>query len=217
MRAAGCVINDAWDRNLDGRIERTRNRPLASRQISLVEAGVFTCMLGLVGMAVLLALPEEAIVTGLVSLPLIVIYPLAKRIIGLPQIILGLTFGWGALLGWAAHGIWPAADALILYAATVAWIFGYDTIYAVQDMEDDRKVGIKSSALTLGAALTCGQRLLCCHGGSAGDPRGKTWSWLGLLCRVCAALICAARSAASTSLPPIQQGRFSDQIAIPAC
>ena len=140
-------------------------------------------MLGLVGLAVLLALPEEAIVTGLVSLLLIVIYPLAKRIIGLPQIILGLTFGWGALLGWAAHGIWPAADALILYAATVAWIFGYDTIYAVQDMEDDRKVGIKSSALTLGCAAACGQRLLCGHGGSAGDPRGKTWSWLGLLCR----------------------------------
>ena len=153
MRAAGCVINDAWDRNLDGRIERTRNRPLASRQISLIEAGVFTFMLGLVGLAVLLALPQQAILTGLVSLPLIVIYPLAKRIIGLPQIILGLTFGWGALLGWAAHGIWPGADALILYAATVFWIFGYDTIYAVQDMEDDRKVGINSSALTLGSAL----------------------------------------------------------------
>ena len=153
MRAAGCVINDAWDRNLDGRIERTRHRPLAARHISLAEAGIFTFVLGLIGLGVLINLPKEAILTGLFSLPLIIAYPLTKRIFSLPQIMLGLTFGWGALLGWAAHGVWPGLDAFILYAATVCWIFGYDTIYAIQDMTDDKKVGIHSSALTLGRSL----------------------------------------------------------------
>ena len=153
MRAAGCVINDAWDRNIDGRIERTRNRPLAAGTISLWQAGLFAAFLGLIGLGVLINLPREAILTGLASLPLIVVYPLAKRVIGLPQIVLGLTFGWGALLGWAAHGIWPPGEAFILYAATVCWIFGYDTIYALQDRDDDSKAGIRSSALTLGRAV----------------------------------------------------------------
>lgn len=153
MRALGCVINDAWDRDIDGRIERTRNRPLASGQISLGQAAVFSVLLGVIGLGVLTSLPVEAIITGLISLPLIVVYPLSKRVLSLPQIILGLTFSWGALLGWSAHGIWPDENALILYAATVCWIFGYDTIYAVQDMADDRKLGIRSSALTLGPLI----------------------------------------------------------------
>lgn len=153
MRSAGCVINDAWDRNIDGRVERTRNRPLASGRISLREAGLYTVLLGAIGLGVLLNLPKQAIITGLFSLPFIAVYPLAKRVFSLPQIVLGLTFGWGALLGWAAHGVWPGSDAFILYAATICWIFGYDTIYAIQDRDDDTKAGVKSSALTLGRAL----------------------------------------------------------------
>jgi 4-hydroxybenzoate polyprenyltransferase len=153
MRSTGCVINDAWDRNIDGRIERTRNRPLASGALSLKEAALFTFLLGIIGFGVLLSLPPEAIVTGLASIPLIVVYPLAKRVMGFPQIILGLTFSWGALLGWSSHGIWPGVDAFIFYAASICWVFGYDTIYAIQDKDDDRKAGIKSSALTLGNAV----------------------------------------------------------------
>jgi len=150
MRAAGCVINDLWDRELDKSVERTRNRPLASGQVTVHGALIFLLVLGLTGAVVLWLLPLTAIVTGLLSLPLIVVYPLAKRVMGLPQLILSLTFSWGALLGWAAVGVWPGLEACLLYIAAALWVFGYDTIYAVQDMADDAKLGIGSSALTLG-------------------------------------------------------------------
>ena len=150
MRAAGCIINDLWDRDLDNKVERTRNRPLASGAISTTGAFVFLGLLGVVGISVLLALPSQAQLTGIASIPLIILYPLAKRFIALPQIILSLTFSWGALLGWAAHGSAPSIEAGLLYIASAFWVFGYDTIYALQDKDDDRKAGIKSSALTLG-------------------------------------------------------------------
>jgi len=153
MRAAGCVINDWWDRDLDRSVERTRNRPIASGRISTGGAAIFLAGLCLIGAIVLFQLPYQAIITGIAALPLIVIYPLAKRVMGLPQIILSLTFSWGALLGWAAVGTWPGREAALLYAASAAWVFGYDTIYAVQDMADDRKMGIRSSALTLGRQI----------------------------------------------------------------
>ena len=153
MRGAGCVVNDSWDRDIDGDVERTRNRPLASGAVSLRAAMVFLFLLGVIGLLVLINLPMAAIITGFASLPLIVIYPLAKRVIGFPQVVLSLTFSWGALLGWAAHGQWPGIPAGILYLATAFWVFAYDTIYAIQDMEDDRQVGIRSSALTLGRGL----------------------------------------------------------------
>lgn len=153
MRGAGCVINDLWDRDLDRSVERTQDRALAAGLITPPQAFLFLAGLGLIGFLVLISLPIEAVIVGLCSLPLIVIYPLAKRITGFPQIVLSLTFSWGALLGWAAYGQYPDWTAGVIYIATCFWIFGYDTIYAIQDKSDDIKAGIKSSALTLGKKL----------------------------------------------------------------
>ena len=153
MRGAGCVVNDLWDRDLDRAVARTQDRPLASGAVSIPLALSFLAVLGLIGLLVLIQLPMTAIITGIAALPLIVIYPLAKRFTGLPQIVLALTFSWGALLGWASFGGWPETPAILLYMATALWVFGYDTIYAIQDIKDDQDVGIKSSALTLGSRL----------------------------------------------------------------
>ena len=153
MRGAGCVINDLWDRDLDRSVARTQDRPLASGAVSVPLAMGFLVVLGVIGLLVLIQLPLTAIIMGIAALPLIVLYPLAKRFTGLPQVVLALTFGWGALLGWASFGDWPDTAAIMLYMATALWIFGYDTIYAIQDMADDQGVGIKSSALTLGPRL----------------------------------------------------------------
>ena len=153
MRGAGCVVNDLWDRDLDRAVARTQDRPLASGAVSIPLALSFLAVLGLIGLLVLIQLPMTAIITGIAALPLIVIYPLAKRFTGLPQIVLALTFSWGALLGWASFGGWPETPAILLYMATALWVFGYDTIYAIQDIKDDQDIGIKSSALTLGTRL----------------------------------------------------------------
>ncbi len=153
MRGAGCVVNDLWDRDLDRAVARTKSRAIASGSISIHQALIFLAGLGIIGLIILINLPMVAVWTGLASLPLIVIYPLAKRFIGLPQIVLALTFSWGAWLGWAAHGLMPEGITTIMYIATACWIFGYDTIYAIQDMDDDKDIGIKSSALSLGHRL----------------------------------------------------------------
>ena len=161
MRATGCVINDMWDRKLDRRVERTAGRPLAAGTISLLQAWCFVALLCAIGLAVLLQLPATAILTGIAALPLVILYPLAKRVTWWPQAVLGLTFSWGVPLGWTAttqalpaSGEWLPAS--LIYAGSVAWVFGYDTIYAVQDMADDRAVGVKSSALGLGQYLRLG-------------------------------------------------------------
>ena len=157
MRAAGCVVNDMWDRRLDRQVERTAGRPLAAGTISMFKALLFLTGLCLIGLAVLVQLPLLAILTGIAALPLIVLYPLAKRITWWPQAVLGLTFSWGIPLGWtAASGSSPPAALAFIYAGSVAWVFGYDTIYAIQDMADDRKVGVRSSALGLGRHLRAG-------------------------------------------------------------
>ena len=157
MRAAGCVVNDMWDRRLDRRVERTAGRPLAAGTISLFSAFLFLAGLCLIGLVVLVQLPFLAVLTGIAALPLVVLYPLAKRITWWPQAVLGLTFSWGIPLGWtAASGSAPPAALAFIYAGSVAWVFGYDTIYAVQDMADDRKVGVRSSALGLGRHLRAG-------------------------------------------------------------
>ena len=157
MRAAGCVVNDLWDRRLDRQVERTAARPLAAGTVSMMQALVFLALLCLVGLAVLLQLPVTAVIAGITALPLVVLYPLAKRVTWWPQAVLGLTFSWGVPLGWtAASAAIPPAELLFVYAGSVAWVFGYDTIYAVQDMADDRKVGVKSSALGLGRHLRAG-------------------------------------------------------------
>ena len=151
MRAAGCTVNDILDRDFDARVERTRRRPLASGAIGVRAAVAFLAALLGAGLAILLQLNLFAILLGAGSLMLVAVYPLMKRITYWPQAFLGLTFNYGALLGWAAvqGGIgWPAG---LLYAAGIAWTLGYDTIYAHQDKEDDLAIGVKSSALALGA------------------------------------------------------------------
>jgi 4-hydroxybenzoate polyprenyltransferase len=154
MRGAGCVINDLIDRDLDARVERTRHRPLASGQLSIAQALGFLALQLLVGLLVLLAFNRFAILVALASVPLIVIYPLMKRITWWPQAFLGITFNWGALAGWAAATGTLAAPALLLYAAGFFWTLGYDTIYAHQDKADDALIGVRSSARRLGAATS---------------------------------------------------------------
>ncbi|MCS0494712.1 4-hydroxybenzoate octaprenyltransferase [Ancylobacter sp. MQZ15Z-1] len=152
MRGAGCTWNDILDRDIDGRVERTRLRPLPSGQVGLLGAFVFLGLQALVGLIVLLCLPPFAIVTALSSLGVVAIYPLMKRVIWIPQLVLGLAFSWGALMGFAAliEALPPAA--FLLYAGSILWVVGYDTIYAHQDREDDEQVGVKSSARLLGSA-----------------------------------------------------------------
>lgn len=149
MRGAGCIINDIWDRDIDALVARTSTRPITDGRISVLSALFILAGLSIIGLIVLIQLPPKAIITGCAALPLVVIYPLAKRFSGFPQIVLGLTFAWGALLGWTAFDLWPDMRAIWLYIAMALWIFGYDTIYATQDMEDDIKIGIGSSALSL--------------------------------------------------------------------
>jgi 4-hydroxybenzoate polyprenyltransferase len=146
MRAAGCVVNDLWDRDLDRQVERTRGRPLASGAVTPLQALLFLALLSAIGAAVLFALPRAAILIGLCSLIPIALYPLAKRITDWPQAVLGFVFSWAAPTGWAAAtgGLDPAAFAL--WAAGFFWILGYDTIYAHQDREDDAMVDIRSTA-----------------------------------------------------------------------
>jgi len=153
-RAAGCIINDLWDRRLDQQVERTQQRPLASGAVSLRAAFIFLGILGAIGIGILWQLPDIAIYVGLAAAPLVIGYPLAKRVTWFPQFVLGLTFSWGVPLGWAAStGSLPDLSILSIYAGCVAWVFGYDTIYAVQDMADDAAIGIKSSALAFAQHL----------------------------------------------------------------
>jgi 4-hydroxybenzoate polyprenyltransferase len=150
MRGAGCTWNDLVDRDLDGRVERTRSRPIPSGQVTLAGAWAFLVLQALIGLAVLLQFNRFAIMVGIASLATVVIYPFMKRITYWPQIFLGLAFSWGALMGWAAgfgRLDWPA---VVLYLGSIAWVIGYDTIYAHQDREDDALVGIKSTALLFG-------------------------------------------------------------------
>ncbi len=151
MRGAGCTWNDLVDRNLDGLVERTRSRPIPSGQVSVAQASLFMVLQALVGFVVLLQFNRFTIYVGLLSLAVIVIYPFMKRITYWPQIVLGLAFSWGALMGWPAAFGRLDAPAFVLYAGSIAWVIGYDTIYAHQDREDDLLIGIKSTALLFGA------------------------------------------------------------------
>ncbi len=150
MRGAGCTWNDIVDRDLDGRVERTRSRPIPSGQVTAAQAMAFLVAQALVGLAVLLQFNRFAIGVGIASLGIVAVYPFMKRITYWPQIVLGLAFSWGALMGWAAAFGRLDAPALVLYAGAIAWVIGYDTIYAHQDREDDALIGIKSTALLFG-------------------------------------------------------------------
>jgi 4-hydroxybenzoate polyprenyltransferase len=150
MRGAGCTWNDIVDRDLDASVERTRSRPIPSGQVSVGQAGLFLVLQALIGFAVLISFNGFTIALGIASLAIVAVYPFMKRITYWPQIVLGLAFSWGALMGWAAafgRLDWPA---LLLYAGSISWVIGYDTIYAHQDRDDDALIGIKSTALLFG-------------------------------------------------------------------
>jgi 4-hydroxybenzoate polyprenyltransferase len=156
MRSAGCVYNDIVDRELDKRIERTRLRPLASGRVSVRSASLLIGVLCLIGLAVLVQLNRTAAIVSLISIVPVAAYPFMKRITWWPQAWLGLVFSWGALVGWpAVTGSldWPA---LLLWLGSIAWVVGYDTLYAIQDIEDDALVGVKSSARRLGDMAPAG-------------------------------------------------------------
>jgi 4-hydroxybenzoate polyprenyltransferase len=148
MRGAGCVWNDVTDRDIDARVARTRSRPIPSGQVTVTQALAFT--LALVGFAVLVQFDGFTILLGIASLAVVAVYPFMKRVTHFPQVVLGLAFNWGCLVGWTAiHGSLSLAPVL-LYLGGVAWTLGYDTIYALQDLEDDALVGVKSTARFFG-------------------------------------------------------------------
>ncbi len=151
MRGAGCTWNDIVDRDLDKAVERTASRPIPSGQVSVRQAAVFLVLQALVGLAVLLSFNGFTIALGIGSLIIVALYPFMKRITYWPQIVLGLAFSWGALMGWAAAFARLDPPALLLYAGSISWVIGYDTIYAHQDREDDALIGIKSTALLFGS------------------------------------------------------------------
>jgi 4-hydroxybenzoate polyprenyltransferase len=156
MRGAGCTYNDIVDRDLDTRVERTRKRPIPSGQVTVKAALAFLALQGLVGLLVLLQFNGFAIATGFASLGVVALYPFMKRFFWMPQIVLGLAFAWGALMGWAAAFGSLNGTALLLYLGSIAWVVGYDTIYALQDIEDDEIAGIKSSARFFGERVKLG-------------------------------------------------------------
>jgi 4-hydroxybenzoate polyprenyltransferase len=182
MRGAGCTWNDLVDRDLDRRVERTRSRPIPSGQVTVAQATGFMMAQALIGLAVLLQFNRLTVLCGFASLLVVVVYPFMKRITYWPQIVLGLAFSWGALMGWpAAFGRldWPA---LVLYAGSISWVIGYDTIYAHQDREDDLMIGIKSTALLFAentrpmlASFYAGAVVLI---GAAGVMAGGGWIFL---------------------------------------
>ena len=190
MRSAGCAYNDIVDRDLDRRVERTRLRPLASNRVSLRAAWALIGILCLVGLVVLLQLNRAAAAVSLASLAPVAAYPFMKRLTWWPQAWLGLVFSWGALVGWpAVTGTldWPA---VLLWLGSIAWVVGYDTLYAIQDVEDDALVGVKSSARRLGRKAPLGIAIfyaLALVGWAA-----AIWSvrpdWVALLALVPAAL-----------------------------
>jgi 4-hydroxybenzoate polyprenyltransferase len=185
MRGAGCTWNDITDRDLDARVERTRSRPIPAGQVSVPQAAVFLVAQALIGLAVLLQFNHFAVMTGIASLLIVAVYPFMKRITWWPQIVLGLAFSWGALMGFAVTLGRIDASALLLYLGSIAWVIGYDTIYAHQDAEDDALIGIKSTALLFGArtrpALMLFYGLAVILIGVALHLAGARWAaWIGL-------------------------------------
>src|SRR4051812_334891 len=185
MRGAGCTWNDITDRDLDAKVERTRSRPIPAGQVSVAQAAIFLVLQALAGLAVLLQFNRFAILCGIASLIVVAVYPFMKRITYWPQIVLGLAFSWGALMGFAVSFGRIDATALLLYAGSIAWVIGYDTIYAHQDAEDDALIGIKSTALLFGAKTR--QALLLFYGaaviliGTVLLLAGAGWpAWIGL-------------------------------------
>jgi 4-hydroxybenzoate polyprenyltransferase len=185
MRGAGCTWNDITDRDLDAKVERTRSRPIPAGQVSVKQAAVFLVLQALVGLVILVQFNRFAIATGVASLLIVAAYPFMKRITYWPQIVLGLAFSWGALMGFAVQFGRLDAAAVLLYAGAISWVIGYDTIYAHQDTEDDALIGIKSTALLFGARTQAA--LVAFYGvavlliGGALVSAGAGWpAWIGL-------------------------------------
>ena len=185
MRGAGCTWNDITDRDLDAKVERTRSRPIPAGQVSVPQAFGFLIVQSLIGLGVLLQFNRFAIMTGIASLVIVAVYPFMKRITWWPQIVLGLAFSWGALMGFAVTLGRIDATALLLYAGSIAWVIGYDTIYAHQDAEDDALIGVKSTALLFGARTH--QALMVFYGLAVVLIGAALWvagagvaAWLGL-------------------------------------
>ena len=186
MRSAGCVVNDLWDRDIDRKVARTADRPLASGVLRPRQALVFLAALLLVGLGVLLQLNRVSWVLGTASLVLVGLYPLAKRVTFWPQLMMGFTFGFGAPLGYAAAAGRIDAALAALYGAAILWDLGFDTIYAHQDREDDALVGVGSTARLFGERTA--PFLACCYAGAvvllglAGWLAGlAVWFFLALL------------------------------------
>ena len=150
MRSAGCVYNDIIDRNLDAKVERTRLRPLASGRVAARSAWILIALLCAIGLIVLAQLNRTATIIALASIAPVLAYPFMKRITWWPQAWLGIVFSWGALVGWPAARGDLDLPAILLWFGSIAWVIGYDTLYAIQDIEDDALVGVKSSARRLG-------------------------------------------------------------------
>jgi 4-hydroxybenzoate polyprenyltransferase len=177
MRGAGCTFNDLVDRDVDGKVARTRGRPLPSGQVSPASAVLFMLALVLAALLILVQFNAFSIVLGLASAAPIAVYPFMKRVTYWPQLFLGVAFNWGALLGWTAVTGSLALPPLLLYAGGIAWTLAYDTIYAHQDKEDDLLIGLKSTALKFG---------------------GSTPRWLALFFAIALALIWLAGLLAGT-------------------
>jgi len=196
MRGAGCTINDMWDSQYDRNVERTKSRPLASGILSYNQAWMFLGLQLSAGLGVLVSLPnvQDCVVWGVASLPLVATYPLMKRYTNYPQLVLGLTFNWGAIMGWVAvHGTtdidWNVVGPL--YASGVLWTLIYDTLYAHQDKNDDKKLGLKSTALTFGeegtkpiltglTALTWGSWMLAGYNNGYGEILDAPYYYVGV-------------------------------------
>ncbi|MHC2337309.1 4-hydroxybenzoate octaprenyltransferase [Bradyrhizobium sp. USDA 4454] len=185
MRGAGCTWNDITDRDLDARVERTRSRPIPAGQVTVAQAVMFMVLQALIGLVVLLQFNRFAVLTGIASLVIVAIYPFMKRITWWPQVVLGLAFSYGALMGFAVMLQRIDAAAIALYAGSIAWVIAYDTIYAHQDAEDDALIGVKSTARLFGArthrALVVFYGLAVLLIGTAFALAGARWpAWIGL-------------------------------------
>ena len=190
MRSAGCVYNDIVDRKLDREVERTRLRPLASRRVALGSAWLLIALLCLVGLIVLLQLKSTAAIVALCSIAPVAAYPFMKRITWWPQAWLGLVFSWGALVGWPAVTGSLSSTPVLLWFGSIAWVIGYDTLYAIQDKEDDALVGVKSTARRLGEKAPLGVGI--CYALAVALWAAAVWTvrpdWIALLTLAPAAL-----------------------------
>jgi 4-hydroxybenzoate polyprenyltransferase len=224
MRGAGCVYNDIVDADLDRQVARTAQRPVASGAISRKAAAVWLLALCVVGLAVLLQLRWQAQVVALASLAPVAAYPFMKRITWWPQVWLGLVFSWGALVGWVEVSDVALAVLAALYAGSVCWVIGYDTIYAMQDREDDALVGIRSSALRMGSGVRAGVALF--YGAALACWAGAFWLLRGELLALAALIpvavhlawqVVSLRTDGDNALALFRANRFAGLLMALAC